>query len=726
MFRKHCSDEQLLSYLDGELTPWKECAVKKHLRLCWSCRRRAGDLEETIRGVSAVLDRQDYPSPQWIVETKLRIAAGTRQIDRELVAASKPGVLLGVSGRSLPSASVGLALMLLMFGAWYLSSKPTIPEATEVIALVEGAEAKIYQQSVRQVFSVEFNQIKPRSRQISSRLQIVSDPKGKQSVTRWIGPTGTLRHAVYRPAQSKGYIYDAGVAPQAVREASRVAKLTSVVDLNQNGMAVEQLETGFMRWLESRDWQPLSLTRELASFADREGVVLILERAGIRDGGEVLRLSARRAGQDLSVEFLMEVDPQTHRPRVHEIRFETPHEVVHLRVVVEEFESIPAAALPPSIFEPEFPHYGMVRSPVSRRPPTPARAIVSGLEPAPLPGEAHLEAAEIEVRHALHHMAACLGEPIEVVRNETGGLTAQGVVSTAERKSELTAALDDLDALPWFTHDLRTVEEAVESLDRSGDAHQKADDAGVDSSFEAVDGVNEQITGDRLPLRNWLETYFHDHGGDPAQSQDDPGARVRAYAEEVVTLSGEAWAHAWSLRRLVEQYPPGSAASRSKRSQALIDVMFRDHLSALQASMGRLRRLFQSVLVGTDPPAIGARTSHQAVSEGDPESAVTSPVVGILEVFTGVEQVRNQVLLLFASSRPRADTRDSPTSGPATADSAAESAEALLEIMANVEALARRFGSSRLRLRHTVGSDVDPATEGGGSLAGTSHSLIGR
>jgi hypothetical protein len=44
----HLSDEDVLLFLDGELTPASRASVQKHLEDCWECRARSTELQNTI------------------------------------------------------------------------------------------------------------------------------------------------------------------------------------------------------------------------------------------------------------------------------------------------------------------------------------------------------------------------------------------------------------------------------------------------------------------------------------------------------------------------------------------------------------------------------------------------------------------------------------------------------------------------------------------------------
>ena len=51
----HLNDEQLLAYLDGEMSMAQMRAVRNHLRICWSCRSVLAELEAQVEAISRLL-----------------------------------------------------------------------------------------------------------------------------------------------------------------------------------------------------------------------------------------------------------------------------------------------------------------------------------------------------------------------------------------------------------------------------------------------------------------------------------------------------------------------------------------------------------------------------------------------------------------------------------------------------------------------------------------------
>jgi anti-sigma factor RsiW len=51
----HLNDDQLLAYLDGEMSIARIRAVRNHLRICWNCRSALAELEAQVEAISRLL-----------------------------------------------------------------------------------------------------------------------------------------------------------------------------------------------------------------------------------------------------------------------------------------------------------------------------------------------------------------------------------------------------------------------------------------------------------------------------------------------------------------------------------------------------------------------------------------------------------------------------------------------------------------------------------------------
>ena len=76
MFARHCSDDQLLAFLDGELDGRPATAVARHLESCWLCRARQQELEFAAQRLARLVDSTTYSDTEWLAAARHRLDAG--------------------------------------------------------------------------------------------------------------------------------------------------------------------------------------------------------------------------------------------------------------------------------------------------------------------------------------------------------------------------------------------------------------------------------------------------------------------------------------------------------------------------------------------------------------------------------------------------------------------------------------------------------------------------
>lgn len=245
--------------------------------------------------------------------------------------------------------------------------------------------------------------------------------------------------------------------------------------------------------------------------------------------------------------------------------------------------------------------------------------------PAAPPTEAELRAKEVELLYALHRLHACLGEPVEVIRLAHGGLLVRGLLSSRERKAELLAALNEVDSPEWVTIDLKTFHEASGTEEPGGSATPPAETSPVTFGTES------------LYFQDRLRSYF------ARQGARMPDEEVTEFANRAVSLSDLLLSEAWALRRLVELFTAEERQPLDFRSLWLVEVMLRDHLSALREQGRNARLLLEPVLSAVvEPPSQQAERGVVAPNSPWPE--------GVLEVFNTAQLIRSYALGLFAGA----------------------------------------------------------------------------
>jgi anti-sigma factor RsiW len=120
----HCSDTELVAYLDGELKLVSKFRVKRHLNACWNCRARAAALEEKIVSLSVAMDRWSFPNTWGRVDAKRRLEEGMQRLEETLPSpsANKPRIRI-----SYQIAATIAVIFIAAAGFWWrLNSHPRI------------------------------------------------------------------------------------------------------------------------------------------------------------------------------------------------------------------------------------------------------------------------------------------------------------------------------------------------------------------------------------------------------------------------------------------------------------------------------------------------------------------------------------------------------------------------------------------------------------------------
>src|SRR5206468_2629974 len=120
----------------------------------------------------------------------------------------------------------------------------------------------------------------------------------------------------------------------------------------------------------------------------------------------------------------------------------------------------------------------------------------------------------------------------------------------------------------------------------------------------------------KLVIEDLLEQYFTDRGC--AQERDD-GKRecvqqkIAELSHEVVSRSESAQEQAWALRQLAQWYPWLKQGELRTSSRRLLELMVRDHITALKEELDRSRALVEPVLSALVPNAAEYADGHPPI-----------------------------------------------------------------------------------------------------------------
>jgi hypothetical protein len=626
--QKHCSDERLLAYVDGELPGRTADKTARHLEVCWQCRARLDEMEHQAYAVARALSDDSFLHPLHMAELKERLTAVQREYEHRF--ASQIPVRLRVSAGWWAAAACACMGLLAAVVFWRGQT-----QKHEILAKSEQAEQVSITQPVRQTLHVELSETRPQSLKRNGRIEIWSEPKQNHFALRWWdAQAGSLRQALWRPQDDRQYAYRYTLAPGVIPHYASPSKVVSLSDLSQQGVEIEAIERQFMNWLENRQWKPITLAQDFAGFVSQDGVELNLERISGAEGARVLRLTARRRVGSVTTEIILEMDGTSYRPHLLRMAFETPDRAVELSLISERVETVPAAVLRTSVFTPEV---GVTAPParVVKAPPLPPGPTPSVVTAGAAFTETELSEKQLQVEYALHRFGACLGEPVQVTRKGASGIAVTGLVADTELRDVLRAALSNYTSAKWLTVDIRTVDEALSSVL----AQQPRESADGSAGKEAV--TANTMVALKPPVEDFLVEYFREHPqtqAASASSAKDPSKQAAQFAGRAVSLSQAALAEAWALRRLAQSY--GGFSDLPVRSQWFLKAMIIDHLRALREQLDRQFELLAPVA----PPA-------QAQDSDDDSNRHWQDYV--LRLFRAIENLHDATLELFAGTPPK-------------------------------------------------------------------------
>jgi len=649
LHRKHCSDEQLLAQLDGELSALRADWVKKHLNLCWECRSRAHDLEMQTQCVAKALGEDSLFQFERTADAKLRFLTWRDEFERTFK--PRPRSPVGLSRRTAMIASLCAIVMLMVAGSRALRKM----EPSEILARTRGAEANLYATPllVHQTFRLRMSEIKPEPSERTGQLEIWSDSDGQRFASRWQDASGSLRHAVWRTGAGRDYVYNPKIAPRVLPSKKEGPKqVRSLADLSASARDLENLQLGLIEWIETRQWRPIEASSDLNAFVSQEGAVL---HADHDEKG--ICLQAQRAFGSTQVQVSLELDPISYTPRLQRIRFEQSGRVMELELIAGKCEFMNSARLNAAVFEPEKTLMPSLARVVFHPPVVPTAkpreiaAYVDTVDLVPL---------EIEAHYALHRARACLGEPFEVIpiigKNVPGYVEIRGIVETRERKRELQAALAELTSV---NVNITSVEDAV----------REKPPLGKDASEAEVE-TRTRLSSQPSIIQPALEEFF-------AKNRQNTGPirqQIAGFSIQAISLSQNLLTQAWALRRLAERYGASKKSDLLPRSKWLLEVMIRDHMAALAVDNQRIRALLDPVLL-----QVRAHSDLQLSSSMPDENAADWRTLS-LSLFETNKKIDALVRALFAASYPP-QMRDL-----GSLDSSEKADEA---VMALVEALGR-------------------------------------
>ena len=638
----HPSEDELFCYVDGELKPPQNQRVKTHLEACWACRVKGEKIQANIASFVSLLDRAvtqeedlQYPPRQWRT-FEAKVSKIMSEFGRpSLLSWWSASLREGFFAIYLPFRLVGgLALILSLVALVMRFHKTATVSASEL--LHNAVETEV--QQVRT----------PALPVVYQRLQVrrkANAPLREDAATLEIWNDSSSGRFTQRSADGKGqqvsHIPLESLVAENRARGSRDPARTGSND-RQSGLADFSpilLELGqIFRANRINGRRPLSPTNYEAWRKGVERKEERVEETDLSDGGKGLILSTNPTGPfapNSIIQADLVVRVKDWHPVAEILRVQGHEEVRDYELTETDFDLLALNSLSPGIF-------------AEITPPS-TRAIPQIAMPPQVvaPAATELMAAEIMVRYALHRANACLGEPIEILTTDMGGIEVRGLAETPERKEELIVALQNI---PLVTVRIQSLAEAQAMMTPARTSANSNPEPNASTSGEAPVVT---VRASKLPIQDELKRYFTQIGSDPTspasgseKSATDLHQKIVAISSQAISLADAALADAFALRQLAEKYPAVKTRLLEASSRWLLEAMIREHMQSIRAATLRSRALLEPVL-----RSLEAGNEKVAANRGIEEFAPTSDWTGhVLQLFRTIERMERLTAFLFAGS----------------------------------------------------------------------------
>ena len=608
----HLSSEQLLLFLDGELSSGETAQVKAHLEACWSCRVLSEQVGEVIADVVAYRDCLIKPSFPPTAGARAMFVTQLSQLVRSIGRPTLGSHMLGLLRALLTFLQGGIVprhvwiggIVITAFTLLLFTRFLEVPRvsASQFLANAQASEVRALDGVAKPV--------------VYQKLRI---RLGNRGVTRTIyRDLGGKRRLDYLDSVSGGQVANIGGAVQGTSSLSG----SQVVDAELQ----QTFRTAHFNWED-----PLSPTSYDAwhnSLSQKKDEVT-------QSSDEFLTLKTTTTDGPIK-QASITVRTVDFHPVAEDLYLQDTHQV---EVTELAWQIIPVEAINRAIFAGE-----RAPSPIAVRPTVPVLS---------RPTEAELAEAELQARVAMHAENADLGEQIEFDRKTPNfasqrSLIVRGIVSTPERKDELSAALR---AIPHVDLQMQTAEEAAKQEKQvvGDESESTATQQAETSDFTREQARQEpDAQGDRGPKPIPRDTAVGKLALEEQLEERFPNPQERVtFVNSAVELAQDCLAQAWALRRLGDRYTPEEVALLSQGSRQTLELLIHDHVSVLRQQLDSVRALVLQVLPPEPTKAVPPSPTPDAPPAAEPANDWRN---AIAEIFPEVKSVEIDVAALFVGS----------------------------------------------------------------------------
>lgn len=434
---QHCSDEALISYLDGELDAGEQAGVHQHLNQCWACRNRLSQFERQVLRLAGAAETGLFPEPSWKREVRRRLEIRMRESRSVLESQSMPPANVPAPQPSLAQTR-RVPFSLPAPAAWGASVALAMVTGAAFLLMPARIEAKAVLQQSLKAERAALRNVRAQRKTWTLEQYQAGHFVGRRKVEQWQGPDA-------RPAALRVFDDD-----QRLVDGEWVSSTGSAVRFGQRA-ATPSSPAGVPADLDDAGLLPLS-TQSFVGLMGEEPKTSIRHEAN----SLALDLASRKATPNTGPATSSNTDAEA-RPRVVRaslvldeaslrptkgvlvVRSSRSGEV-EFRLEETAFERYVDTTPPASVFLPD---EKQAMPAVSRRGTAESVLTAEGETPEPVLLPSADPSLEVRLIQKLSMENVTLGDEIRLERLPGGTLALTGRMGSAEKLEKIRGAVQD-------------------------------------------------------------------------------------------------------------------------------------------------------------------------------------------------------------------------------------------------------------------------------------------
>lgn len=575
----HLLDEELISYLDGELERDEQEKARIHLDSCWECRTKLLIFQRGIEkflkvkqenlspelpplgpAVDLFRERLTAHSTRTGVHSyfRLKMPKQLRNFFRKLIVPFRMGDSVSGTTRLLMRVTAGLLITSLVFVFVFLSSRFNNVSARELLERSINSHSETLNTTDQPVVRQRLKIKRINSKSSGNEAEVIRETWDDTVHSR-------MRQAVLTSDQNP-----TSAPPQAA-----LPELERIFQINRLDIRRPLSPAAYRIWSESITSKTETVTKSVRG-----------------EGLEILTLETVPTGPvatDHITNARFIVRAADWHPIELSLRIKAADEgEIEYRIIETDFEVVSLKTLDPAFFSDQTiqpvvtPSVTIAKVTPSASPgltPDLQVAVNTNTNPNPVPSDSTMPPAttamEVEALNLLHKINADISEQINVIRTADGKLMVQGLVETEKRKSEVLEALAPLAKNPAIKINIQTIDEAAREL-----AKQKQKSPGTDANNVSRVEVDNKA---QLPVEGELREYFEKRGGNTDE-------QIRQFASRMINRSQAALFQASAMNRMANRFTAEQLRTMEPEARTKWLTIIKNYAAAVKRETSNLRQ----------------------------------------------------------------------------------------------------------------------------------------